>query len=200
MFHKAIAFAAGVTTTRPCPNTGRISLRSDRFGHEELVRWSVAEIDRLIERDANVSPFIRTFARPIDLASIPTGVDATYFAINVAALTEELFEADEPMRLVRRSNGNVAILDKAAAEALLVALDQTFAIRTIGIEMKVFDLALARSRQSSLYPTPSSRSPARKVLPVQRPATRSITRPRPRPSLWPCSGRSMRERGAHRRP
>ena len=116
------------------PNTGRISLRSDRAGHEELVRWCINEIDHLLDQDALVSPFIRNFARPIDLASIPTGVTPTYLAINIAALSDELFETAEAIRLVRKAGEESTTLDKTMALGVLAALDQNFAIRTAGVE------------------------------------------------------------------
>jgi hypothetical protein len=50
--------------------SGKISMRSDRAGHEELVQWVVSVIDLLINENAVLSPFIRVFARSIDLGSI----------------------------------------------------------------------------------------------------------------------------------
>jgi len=77
------------------PDSGKISMRSDRTGYEELVQWTVSVIDLLIDQNAPSSAFIRTFARPIDLSCIPPTTIPTHFAVDVPRLVEELFESAE---------------------------------------------------------------------------------------------------------
>lgn len=122
------------------PRTGRISLRSDRTGYEELVRWAVLVIDMLIDEDAAASTFMRAFARPIDLESIPDAVTPTYIALDVAALTDELFQEPNAMQLIRRAGNEDSILDRAQAEALLAAIGRTLPIRTVKGELKIFEV------------------------------------------------------------
>ncbi len=121
------------------PNTGRISLRSDRTGYEELVHWAVAIVDMLIDENAVPSSFIRAFARPIDLDSLPTEVQPSFIAVDVPALIEELFEAPDIKRLVRRTGDDVTVLNKAEIDAVLAALDQAFPIRKVRTELRILD-------------------------------------------------------------
>jgi hypothetical protein len=122
------------------PDTGKISMRSDRAGYEGLVQWAVAVIDLLINQNAAPSAFIRAFARPIDLSSLAPTTTPTHFAIDVARLTEELFEAPEVMQLLRGVGNNAAALDKAAIDAILTALDQSLSIRKVRSEMRLIRL------------------------------------------------------------
>jgi hypothetical protein len=121
------------------PNTGRISLRSDRATYQDLVRWAVLVIDMLIDENIPSSTFIRTFARPIDLDSIPAGVWPTYIAVDVPALTEELFEATEGTRLTRRAGGDAVVLNKIEVDAILTVLDRTLAVRRVKGELRIVD-------------------------------------------------------------
>jgi hypothetical protein len=121
------------------PNTGRISLRSDRATYQDLIDWGALVIDMLVDENVPPSPFIRTFARPIDLDSMPTGVHPTYLAIDVPALAEELFDAPEEARLVRRTGGGAVILNKAEVDAILAALDQNFVIYKIQGKQRILN-------------------------------------------------------------
>jgi hypothetical protein len=132
------------------PNTGRISLRSDRATYRDLIHWGVLVIDMLIDENIPTSPFIRTFARPIDLDSIPAGVLPTYIAIDVPALTEELLDAADGMRLVRRTGGEPVIIDKAGVDTILAALDQTFSVRKIQGKLRVLNPTDNNARIGSL--------------------------------------------------
>ncbi len=121
------------------PNTGRISLRSDRATYEDLIHWAALVIDMLIDENTPPSPFIRAFARPIDLDSMPAAVYPTYVAIDVPTLAEGLLDAPEEIRLVRRAGGDVVILNKTEVETILAALDQNFLIRKIQGKLKILN-------------------------------------------------------------
>jgi hypothetical protein len=123
------------------PSTGRISLRSDRAGHQDLVNWSVSVIDALIVQNPQTAAFIKTFARPSDLGSIPPGTLPTFAAVDMASLVEELFESEEKKHLVRDAAGGPVVLDKAATDAVLAALDQSFEIRRVKKELRIIDPA-----------------------------------------------------------
>jgi hypothetical protein len=113
------------------PNTGRISQRSERSGYDDLVQWSTFVIDRLLDTNPPISQFIRSFARPIDLASLPSGAATRYFAVNVADLSEELFESPDPKRLVRRTADGFEVLTNDGVAHILAALDQAFPIAIV---------------------------------------------------------------------
>lgn len=119
------------------PNTGKISMRSERAGYEELVRWAVAVIDLLISHNAAPSAFIRAFARPIDLSSLASTTIPTHFAIDVARLTEELFEVPEIMQLLRGVANNAVALNKVEIDALLAALDLSLSVRKVRSELRL---------------------------------------------------------------
>jgi hypothetical protein len=121
------------------PDSGKISMRSDRTGYEELVRWTVSVIDSLIDLNAAPSPFIRTFARPIDLGSIPPTAAPTHFVIDVAVLVEELFEPPEVMQFVRGTGQAAVSLNKAETDNILTALEPALLIRKVRKDLRVVD-------------------------------------------------------------
>ena len=119
------------------PDSGKISMRSDRTGYEELVQWAVFVIDMLIDQNATPSAFIRTFARPIDLSSIPPTTIPVHFAVDVPRLVEELFESPEVMQFVRGTGETAMSLNKAETDAVIAALDQSLLIRKVRKELRV---------------------------------------------------------------
>ncbi len=119
------------------PNTGRISLRSDQATYQDLVHWAVLVVDMLIDENVPPSMFIRAFARPIDLDSIPAGVWPTYIAVDVPTLTEELFEAPAGMRLVRRAGDETVVLNKIEVDTILAVLDRAFAVRRVRGDLRI---------------------------------------------------------------
>ena len=119
------------------PDSGKISMRSERTGYEELVQWAVSVIDLLIDQNAEPSAFIRTFARPIDLSSIPPTTIPTHFAVDVPTLVEELFESPELMQFVRGTGATAVSLNKAETEAVLASLNQSLLIRKVRKDLRV---------------------------------------------------------------
>lgn len=111
------------------PTTGRISTRADRTGYEELAAWAGAMIDLLDTEDAAAAPFIRNFARPLDLDAIPPGVRPTFLAIDIASLAEATLEAEAPLRIVEDRDGVPVELNRAEIETVLADLDESFPIR-----------------------------------------------------------------------
>jgi len=119
------------------PDSGKISMRSDRAGYEELVQWTISVIDLLIDQNAPSSAFIRTFARPIDLSCIPPTTIPTHFAVDVPRLVEELFESAEVMQFVRGTGQTAVFLNKVETEVVLSVLDQSLLIRKVRKELRV---------------------------------------------------------------
>ncbi len=82
------------------PSTGRTQ-RSDRVDHLTLVEYAKGVIDELAAGAGDPSPFIRTFARSVDLASIEGVARPTTFAVDVAGVSDALYERAD-IRLVRQ--------------------------------------------------------------------------------------------------
>jgi hypothetical protein len=121
------------------PNSGKISMRSDRAGYEELIQWAVSVIDLLLDQNAAPSAFIRGFARPIDLNSIPPTTIPTHLAVDVLSLIEELFEPAGVMQFVRGTGETAVSLDEDETVAVLDALNQSLLIRKVRNELRVID-------------------------------------------------------------
>lgn len=119
------------------PGTGRISLRADRANHAQIVAWA-SDIIELLEADAApTAAFIRNFARPVELDSIPRGVRPTFVAVDIAALAEELLEADATLRLVELRGGVPVALNDVEVGTILTALDESFPVRPSRIGPRV---------------------------------------------------------------
>ena len=110
------------------PSTGRIAMRSDRGNYRELVTWAGVITDMLTDLTAQPSDFIRTFARPMDLASLPDGTAPTHFSIDAAALSFDLFDTEEPLELVRSAANGLTILTRVETQDLLRILDREFTL------------------------------------------------------------------------
>lgn len=111
------------------PSTGRIALQADRAGHEDLIEWAKSVIDRFVDDRSPPAPFIRTFAQPIDLGSMPRGVQPAHFTINVMSLSDALFDEAEPMEFVRQTENGLEPLSSADSQRILDLLDQTYSLR-----------------------------------------------------------------------
>jgi hypothetical protein len=121
------------------PSTGRIASRSDRVGYQELVEWATEVIDRLTDRTATLSTFMKNFARPIDLSAMPPDLHPVAVAPDVAALSEAFFGEAPAVRLVRDEDGQAVALDRGDAEAVLNALSNTFEVRRVRGEWRMRD-------------------------------------------------------------
>ena len=110
------------------PSTGRISVRSDRAGYEAAVAWAGEIIDLLADDHGAPSPFIRNFARPIELSQIDPEIHPTFFSVDTMALADAIYESDQPIRLVREVGGVWQQLPKPEIDAILADLDQSFDI------------------------------------------------------------------------
>jgi hypothetical protein len=110
------------------PTTGRISVRADRAGVEAIVAWSREISGHLQANAGGVSRFIRAFARPLELSSLPVGVHPTYLGVDVMGLSDALFADGDGVRLVRMVDGVAQELSHPEAEAVLAALDVPFPI------------------------------------------------------------------------
>jgi len=113
------------------PNTGRISQRSDRIGHDFLIEYACSVIDALVTGAGTTSSFIRSFARSLDLASIEGYAQPAVITVDIAYLTDSLFE-EPKVRFVRNENGGYVELLKADIDPILVELDAIFSLEGAG--------------------------------------------------------------------
>lgn len=113
------------------PSTGRIAKRAGRGPYEEAIDWCAAVIDELASGGAAVAPFIRNFARRLDLDSLAGGTAPILFAVNIPTLTELLLSEQPTMRLVQLdgATGQLRQLTTAEVEAVMAALDEGFPVR-----------------------------------------------------------------------
>lgn len=114
------------------PSTGRISMRADRADYEQAIDWAQSIINLLEADNGESASFIRNFARPQDLGSLPKDTRPTYFAIDVPALTELVMEDDAQYRLIRDSENGLSELNSEATKALLEQIDETFPLTDVG--------------------------------------------------------------------
>ena len=110
------------------PTTGRISRRADRSGVEAIVAWAIQISELLQADDGAVAGFIREFARPIELTTLPADIRPTFVGIDTMGLADRLFNADDGVRLVREGANGVEELLQAEAEAVLSALEPAFPV------------------------------------------------------------------------
>jgi hypothetical protein len=151
---QAYAVRSGGDHYSTTPSTGRIGQRSDRVGHLALVDYAKSVIDELVDARGAPAAFIRTFARPIDLASIAGKARPTILAVDIASLADAIHERRE-VRFLRERDGRPAELSKAEIDAVLVELDQALKVEGNGKTMellagargtKVGAIALNRAR------------------------------------------------------
>lgn len=113
------------------PSTGRIGQRGDRGDYEFAVAWAATVIDHLAADGGAIAPFIRNFARQLDLENLGADTKPVLFAVDVPQLTELLLAEEPAMRLIQRDpeTGEPAQLATAEVEAILEALSEGFAVR-----------------------------------------------------------------------
>jgi len=119
------------------PSTGRIAVRADRASCQEAVDWARQIVDLLDDENGETSPFIRTFARSIELSQLPEDVRPTYFAIDTMGLSDAIFEADEPVRLVRDTDAGWEQLSNPEVEEIILNLDRTYDIVVDSADMRL---------------------------------------------------------------
>jgi hypothetical protein len=104
------------------PSTGRISMRAEKAHLAEAIAW-VRDIVALLEDEVDASPFITRFARPAAIGDIAAGVEPTYFAVDVMALADAIWEDEDQIRLVREDHGVWRELDEAEVGMVLADLE-----------------------------------------------------------------------------
>ncbi len=121
------------------PSTGRISERSDRAGHQEMIAWARRIITSLKADAGEVSAFIRNFARPLDLSSLNEGTEPTFVGIDVIGLADNIFDADDKVRLIRTENDQPVELNKDQVKAILESIESPLPIVAEGNKLQITD-------------------------------------------------------------
>ncbi|RWC57892.1 MAG: hypothetical protein EOS54_03935 [Mesorhizobium sp.] len=121
------------------PSTGRIAVRADKADYSAIVEWACQIIELLKDDNGETSAFIRNFARFVDLSLISADVFPTFFAVDTMALADAIFEAEEPIRLVRQVAETWQQLSKSESDAIIADLDQPLDIVVDGSSLVIFD-------------------------------------------------------------
>jgi hypothetical protein len=130
----------GSTRLTATPNTGRIAQSSDRAGYKAAIDWSIEVMAELAHDTGDVAPFIANFARPVDLASLPTATNPTNLAIDVAELRDRLLSDPPLIRLFgKERSGKFRELTVEEANDLLETLDQEFVVEGARDALRVLD-------------------------------------------------------------
>ena len=110
------------------------------MGHLALVDYAKSVIDELVDGKGTPAAFIRTFARPINLASVAGTARPTIFAVDVASLADAIHERRE-IRFLRERDGRPAELSKTEIDAVLAELDQVLKVEGAGKTMELIERA-----------------------------------------------------------
>lgn len=133
---QSYATRRGSTRYSTTLNSGRIAERSDISGHVEAIEWACSIIDQLIDAQTGSAPFMKSFARPLDLASAGSALRPRIFSVNTAPISEALFDTASH-RLVQRVGPNWIELSAAEANALLERLDEPQSVRIVRKEWRI---------------------------------------------------------------
>ncbi|MYI70651.1 MAG: hypothetical protein F4103_18585 [Boseongicola sp. SB0673_bin_14] len=113
------------------PSTGRIGVRSNKVNHEELIEFAVTIIDALRLDPVAVSPFIKTFARPMPLADALANSNPTAIAVDTARLAAAVIGEEATVRLVHVGD-EIKKLSTEEVDELLDLLEQALTIEGNG--------------------------------------------------------------------
>lgn len=114
------------------PRTGRITEQSERVGYRELVYFAEEVIDVLLAMPADVSPFIKTFARPMSLAEALAVAQPVTLAMDTNRLLDFISGDEAAYRLIRRGQQQDEELSATDLHQLISDLDQPMIIEGTG--------------------------------------------------------------------
>ncbi|WP_443749363.1 hypothetical protein [Asticcacaulis solisilvae] len=106
---QAYTVEVGGNFSTATPSTGRIGIRSDRVGHDELLGFAQQVIDGLRSQPGQVSTFISSFARPVSLEDTLAECQPVTMAIDTNRLVEEVAGEAPTVRLVRGGENRVEL-------------------------------------------------------------------------------------------
>jgi len=144
------------THSTATPSTGRIAMRSERVGLDDLIDFAEDVVDAVRLDPVDVSAFIRSFARPVSLTDALASSEPITMAIDTSALVDAVTGAEATIRLMHAGDNPVE-LTTAELNALVAQLDLPLDIvgdarvreaRVPGADVEAASISLNKSRIS----------------------------------------------------
>lgn len=120
---RTYSVVAGGTYSTVTPSTGRIGFRSARTDIAGVVNFAKSVIDEFRGDNADVSPFIRSFARPVSLAEALAASAPVAMAIDTNKLSNAVSGEEVSIRLIRLDEDAAVELTGDELTALMEKLD-----------------------------------------------------------------------------
>lgn len=105
------------------PSTGRIGVRSERADLPGVITFAKNVIEELRVDNSDVSPFIRSFARPVSLTEALEASEPIAMAIDSNKLSDAVDDVEEGIRLIRLNDDTAVELSAEELTALMERLD-----------------------------------------------------------------------------
>ncbi|MGO7371734.1 hypothetical protein AB9E19_13235 [Rhizobium leguminosarum] len=121
---RTYSVVANGTQSTATPSTGRIGIRSARADLPGIVTFAKRVIDALRVDNADVSPFIRSFARPVSLAEALAASAPLAMAIDTNKLFDAVGNDEAGIRLIRMQGDAAVELSAGELTALMEQLDR----------------------------------------------------------------------------
>jgi hypothetical protein len=125
---RTYSVVANGTHSTATPSTGRIAIRSARTDLSGIITFAKGVIDALRVDNVDVSPFIRSFARPMSLAEALTASAPLAMAIDTNKLSDAVGVDEMGARLVRMYGNTAVELTAGELMALMDQLDRPLTI------------------------------------------------------------------------
>ncbi len=121
---RTYSVVASGTQTTATPSTGRIGIRSARADLPGIVTFAKGVIDALRVDNADVSPFIKSFARPVSLTEALAAAVPIAMAIDTNRLSDAVGNDESGIRLARLEGDSAVELPATELMALMEQLDR----------------------------------------------------------------------------
>lgn len=121
---RTYSVVANGTLSTATPSTGRIGIRSARADLPGAVTFTKSVIDALLEDNADVSPFIRSFARPVSLTEALAASTPRAMAIDTNKLWDAMGSDEAGIRLIRLQGDTAVELSAGELTELMEQLDR----------------------------------------------------------------------------
>ncbi|RYG92622.1 hypothetical protein EU803_00515 [Loktanella sp. IMCC34160] len=105
------------------PSTGRIGVRSARTDLPGVITFAKNVIEELRVDNTDISPFIRSFARPVSLTEALEASEPIAMAIDTNKLSDAVGDVEEGIRLIRLNDDTAVDLSAEELTALMERLD-----------------------------------------------------------------------------
>lgn len=121
---RTYSVVASGTQTTATPSTGRIGIRSARADLPGIVTFAKGVIDALRVDNVDVSPFIRSFARPVSLTEALATSAPIAMAIDTNRLSDVVGGDESGIRLIRLDGDATVELSASELTALMEQLNR----------------------------------------------------------------------------